>query len=106
MRQQWWIFFLLWPLIAIGWCLASPALDWWFPSAAMSPLGKQIDDLFYLILWIVTIVYIGTQVAMVYVLFRFSGDASRKGWCPARRNWGPGAVQAGLSRDRMPPCAI
>ncbi len=43
---------------------------WWFPGDAMSPLGKRIDELFYLILGIVTVVFVGTQFALGYVIWK------------------------------------
>ncbi|MCP4782263.1 MAG: cytochrome c oxidase subunit II [Fuerstiella sp.] len=36
----------------------------------MSPIGERIDGLFYLILGIITVVFIGTQIALGYVLWQ------------------------------------
>ncbi len=49
-------------------------MNWWFPGnrPSATPIGAQIDDLFYLILVIVTVVFIGTQIALGYVLWRGS----------------------------------
>lgn len=80
MGRFWCLFFLIWPIIAIVWCLAAPSMGWWFYSPAMSPIGEEIDGLFYLILGIVTVTYIGTQVALVYVLWKFSGSKAQRGW--------------------------
>ena len=38
-----------------------------------TPIGHRIDDLFYLILIITTLVFIGTQIALGYVLWRGAG---------------------------------
>jgi cytochrome c oxidase subunit 2 len=73
------LFFLAFPVITIALCLRAPAWGWWFFSPPMSPLGAEIDNLFYLILWIVTIVFIGTQVALCYTIWRFSGAQGGKG---------------------------
>jgi cytochrome c oxidase subunit 2 len=54
-------------------------MNWWFPGAAQSPIGQRIDDLFYMILIIVTVVFIGTQVAMGYVLLRGARDTDQPG---------------------------
>lgn len=35
----------------------------------MSPLGERIDDLFYMILMITSITFVGTQIALGFVLF-------------------------------------
>ena len=56
-------------------CLFSslvPSLGWWFPGPSVTELGQRIDNLFYLILYIVTAVFIGTQIALAYVLWRAS----------------------------------
>ncbi|QDU36447.1 Alternative cytochrome c oxidase subunit 2 [Maioricimonas rarisocia] len=69
MKRFWVLFFMFWPLLALYVCWVAPAYDWWFPGAAASPLGQRIDDLFYLILIITTVVFIGTQAALGYVLW-------------------------------------
>lgn len=74
MRRFWPIFFLAWPIIAIVWSWLAPKYGWWFHMPAQSPLGQEIDNLFYLILVIVTTVFIGTNMALVYVLWKFSSD--------------------------------
>ena len=40
--------------------------------------GKETDDLFYLILWIVTFFFLLTEGILVYCLFRFAGQPGRK----------------------------
>jgi cytochrome c oxidase subunit 2 len=69
MKRFWCLFFMFWPLLALYVCWVAPDNDWWFPSEAMSPLGQRIDDLFHLILIVTTIVFIGTQIALGYVLW-------------------------------------
>lgn len=69
MKRFWCLFFMFWPILAIYVCWIAPTNGWWFPGAAMSPLGERIDDLFYMILLITTLVFIGTQVAIGYVLW-------------------------------------
>ena len=74
-KKLWCVFFCLWPVLAVWICLKAPAWNWWFPlgpsgkGEAMSPLGERIDDLYFMILYITTIVFIGTQIALGYVLF-------------------------------------
>ncbi len=53
----WSLFFGLHALLGLALCLAAPSLGWWFPVAPqapagepLSPIGKQIDGLFFLIL--------------------------------------------------------
>ncbi len=69
-KRFWCLLFSVWPIIAVGAFVIAPWMNWWFPGESYSPLGRRIDDLFYLVLAIVTIVYIGTQVALGYVLWR------------------------------------
>lgn len=46
--------------------------NWWFPGdgRAYSTLGGKIDDLFYMIMIIVTVTFIGTNAALGYALWR------------------------------------
>ena len=69
MKWFWCAFFVFWPIVAVAVCWIAPANGWWFPGPAASPLGRRIDDLFYLILWITSITFFGTQIALGYVLF-------------------------------------
>jgi cytochrome c oxidase subunit 2 len=72
-KKFWCILFVLWPLSAILACWVAPQWQWWFPEnnrPAQTPLGRQIDDLFYLILVITTITFVGTQAALAYTLWR------------------------------------
>lgn len=80
MKKFWALFFMFWPIVALVLCLIAPASGWWFPSEAMSPLGIKIDGLFYLILWIVTAVFIGTQIAMGYVLWKGATKSDGRAW--------------------------
>jgi len=78
--KKFWVFvFILWPIIAVAACVMAPSQHWWFPGAAQSPIGQQIDDLFYMILIIVTIVFVGTEVAIGYVLWRGARDTESPG---------------------------
>ena len=49
------------------------AEDWglWFPPI-VSSYGARIDELFYVILWMVTVTFIGTEVLLVWFVFRYS----------------------------------
>lgn len=84
MKWFWCVFFMFWPIVAIVFCWVAPSYGWWFPSEAASPLGSRIDDLFYMILVITTIVFIGTQLGLGYVLFkgarRTDEDVNERAW--------------------------
>jgi cytochrome c oxidase subunit 2 len=51
--------------------------DWWLPNTAdnfrevVSDFGREIDSLFLIILFITGIVFIGTQVVLVWAMHRF-----------------------------------
>lgn len=70
MKKFWAIFFIVWPILAVASCVAAPSLNWWFPSPPMSRIGERIDWLFYVILAIVTVAFVGTQIALGYVLWK------------------------------------
>src|SRR5262245_5316122 len=61
----------------------APSMGWWFPGPGGKPtsaLGERIDGLFYLILYIVTTVFIGTQAALGYVVWRGAHAEPGKAW--------------------------
>ncbi len=73
MNKFWPIFFMFWAVVAIAVSIITPDMNWWFPennAEASSVLGKRIDDLFYLILVIVSVTFVGTQAALGYVLWK------------------------------------
>jgi len=75
-KKFWALFFFFWPAVAFWCCWIARSRGWWFPTSednplglAMSPLGEQIDGLFYLILGIVAVTFVGTQFALGYALW-------------------------------------
>ena len=71
---------MIWPILAIWLCWISPASNWWFPGESVWKLGSQIDDLFYLLLYITTAVFIGTQIAIGYVLWKGADIKKGAAW--------------------------
>lgn len=71
MQKFWVFFFMFWAAAAVLAFAVAPEMNWWFPKDghAYSTIGPQIDDLFYLILVIVAIAFIGTQIGLGYVLW-------------------------------------
>ncbi|MGE3817809.1 MAG: cytochrome c oxidase subunit II [Isosphaeraceae bacterium] len=73
----WSLLFALAAVISVAVFLYAPfAPDWWLPnppgaSQVISTFGREIDSLFVIILWITGITFIGTQVALVYVTWKY-----------------------------------
>lgn len=65
------LLFLAVPVLGV-WTFVK-AEDWglWFPES-LSSYGEGIDRLFYVILWMVTVTFIGTEVLLVWFVFRYS----------------------------------
>ena len=80
----WSLLFALAAIFSVGIFVYAPfSPDWWLPNDPARPyhvvstFGREIDNLFVIILWITGIVFIGTQVALVWAI------------CPLRRPAGP-----------------
>jgi cytochrome c oxidase subunit 2 len=79
--RYWSILFALAAVFAVGAFVYAPFVaDWWLPNPpdprfghhhVVSEFGRKIDSLFVIILWITGIVFIGTQVALVWAAYRF-----------------------------------
>ena len=80
MRKFWCAFFIFWPIAAVVYSAVSPSFHWWFPGTSVTEIGQRIDNLFYLILIIVTAVFVGTQVALGYCLWRASHNQEERAW--------------------------
>jgi cytochrome c oxidase subunit II len=58
--------------------------DWWLPLAGeprhvISKFGVEIDSLFMIILWITGIVFIGTQIVLVWGMYKFTDELDSEG---------------------------
>ena len=59
--------------------------DWWLPDGRRAPahvvstFGREIDSLFLIILWITGIVFIGTQIVLVWAQYRFADKLDAQG---------------------------
>lgn len=81
MGKGWCLFFLFWPIAAVVACAMAPMVGWSFPydnAQAASNLGMRIDGLFYLILIVTAIVFVGTQAALVYALWRGANNRDER----------------------------
>ncbi|MFV0444556.1 MAG: cytochrome c oxidase subunit II [Planctomycetaceae bacterium] len=95
MRRFWALFFIGFAILAVWFSIKAPSWNWWFPTTvnadgtSNAPLGQRIDDLFHLILYVTTVVFIGTQAGLGYVLWTGSkapeDDLDEKG--QPRKAW-------------------
>jgi len=76
--RYWSLLFALAAIACVAAFLYSPfSPDWWLPNNPSNPhhvvstFGREIDSLFLIILAITGITFIGTQVALVWVAFRY-----------------------------------
>ncbi|MBI3863455.1 MAG: cytochrome c oxidase subunit II [Planctomycetia bacterium] len=81
MNRFWTIFYMVGAVAAVASFAVAPAMGWWFPhpGQSLSPLGQQIDDLFYLILVITGVTFVGVQAALGYILWKYGGGNREKG---------------------------
>ncbi|MFN0053279.1 MAG: cytochrome c oxidase subunit II [Planctomycetales bacterium] len=78
MNRFWCLFFVAFAVIAVAFSLIGPSYGWWFPGASISPLGAEIDDLFYLILVITSVTFIAVNAVLGYVLWKFGSGEGRR----------------------------
>ena len=86
--RYWSILFALAAISSVAAFVYAPfSPDWWLPMAGMageprhvtSTFGREIDSLFFIILWITGIVFIGTQVVLVWGMYRFTDELDAEG---------------------------
>lgn len=67
---------------AVGGAIYAANAGIWFPGdgKAKSPLGTEIDNLFYLILVITTVTFVITHVVLAYILWKFGSGEGGRGW--------------------------
>jgi cytochrome c oxidase subunit 2 len=82
--RYWSVLFALAAAFSVGCFLYAPfAPSWWLPNPppghhhVVSTFGRDIDSLYIIILWITGIVYIGTQVTLVWATFKFPDRPGR-----------------------------
>lgn len=87
MNRFWCFFFVAAAVISVAFCVvgASPLINvdplrrWWFPGPSISPLGTQIDDLFYLILVITSVTFVGVNAVLGWILWVYGSGQKRRG---------------------------
>lgn len=76
MPKLWGSLFLFVPIFSIAIFAIAPAYNWWLPEN-VSTFGGDVDYLFWWILVIVTIAFVGTQAVLVYALFKYGSHDGR-----------------------------
>ena len=78
--QKWWSLVFGAVLLAEFLLFAiAPAADWWLPHLAnRETFGKDIDNLFYVILWVTALFFVLTEVILVVGMWRFAGEPGRR----------------------------
>ncbi len=82
--RYWSILFILMAIAVTGVYIYAPIAggDWWLPEniSAKGTLafGAEVDHLFVMILWITGIVFVGTQVALGYVMWKYQARPGHK----------------------------
>ncbi len=81
MNRFWFFFFTIAGVAAVGSYALAPSMGWWFPGAgtSLSPLGRQIDDLYFLILVITGVTFVGVMAVLGYILWTFGGGKRERG---------------------------
>jgi cytochrome c oxidase subunit 2 len=65
------------PVLGVACFVAAPIYNLWLPQD-ISQHGHTIDHLFYFILWLTGVVFIATELVLVYFFWKYDGrDASR-----------------------------
>jgi cytochrome c oxidase subunit II len=86
--RYWSILFALAAVFSVATLVYSPfSPDWWLPLAGepgqhphvVSTFGREIDSLFIIILVITGVVFIGTQIVLVWAAYKFTDELDRDG---------------------------
>ena len=72
-NKYWSVLFLLVPVLGVGLFVYAPLADWWLPQD-VSTYGHRIDRLFYIILGITGVVFVGVQGLFVYFIYKYRSD--------------------------------
>jgi len=85
--RYWSLLFAFVALACVGTFVYAPFdAEWWLPAGpdaslghlhSASSIGKRIDALFVIILWITGVVFVGTQVVLVWAAWKFADRPGR-----------------------------
>ncbi|MDR3621380.1 MAG: cytochrome c oxidase subunit II [Paludisphaera borealis] len=84
--RYWSILFAVAAVFSVGAFVYAPfSADWWLPNVAGDPyhvvstFGKEIDSLYFIILGITGVAFIGTQIVLVWVQYRYVDEIGPDG---------------------------
>ena len=77
MKRFWAIVFLMVPVFGVATFVAAPYYNHWFPKD-ISEHGRVIDQLFMLILWLTGIIFVATEVALFYFVWKYDARTNRE----------------------------
>ncbi|MGI9428687.1 MAG: cytochrome c oxidase subunit II [Bythopirellula sp.] len=75
MKRFWSILFLLVPILGVATFVAAPYYNIYFPKD-VSEHGHTIDNLFMFILWLTGIVFVVTEVALFYFMWKYDDQST------------------------------
>jgi len=76
-KPRWSYFFGVTLAIELGLFLVAPLLGWWLPKG-VSTYSDSVDALFYGILAVTGVTFVGVSIAFTWALFRYSADPNRR----------------------------
>ena len=77
MNKFWCILFLLVPVLGCATFIAGPYYNIWLPRD-VSEHGRTIDHLFMFILWLTGVVFVITEVALFWFMWRYDKQSNRE----------------------------
>jgi len=76
-NRFWALLFLLVPVLGVATFVVAPYYQHWFPRD-ISEHGRVIDQLFMFILWLTGIIFVATEGALFYFMWKYNGRTNRE----------------------------
>ena len=93
MGKFWSLLFLLVPVLGVACFAVAPWYKIWLPSD-VSEHGHMIDHLFYFILWLTAVVFVITEVALFWFMWRYDKQTGETEISYGGQPWRPVAPAA------------
>jgi cytochrome c oxidase subunit 2 len=77
LNRFWALLFLLVPVLGVATFVVAPYRQHWFPPD-VSEHGRVIDQLFMFILWLTGVVFIATESALFYFMWKYNARSNRE----------------------------